>query len=108
MAEYTKPIFLYENTVPTLNSCIFTYPTTITLTFSEAISGTPSFQIFQGSTDLTLSSVINGDKVIITLKTAPVLGSTPLQIIPTQSNIIKDAAGNIAVVLPRYIPAVSN
>jgi hypothetical protein len=107
MSEYKAPMYLYENVAPTLTGVTFTYPSTITYTFSETLTGTPSFQVIQGTTDLASGATISGNTIIITLKQAPSLSSTML-VVPTQTNSVKDSSGNIATIITRSISPTVN
>ncbi|MDF2800473.1 MAG: hypothetical protein K0S61_376 [Anaerocolumna sp.] len=95
MDTFSVIIALNENSGPMISTVKFSYPNTITMTYNEAIYGTASFKVLQNNKDYTSSCVISNNMVIITLSDLPTMG-TALVIQPTNSNNIKDAAGNIS------------
>ena len=102
MEKYQKTILLNENKVPSLVTAKYSYPSTILLTFDEAIKATASFQVLQGIVDLASTSVVYGNTISISLKSIPTLNSV-LYVLPTQYNSITDMNGNIATVGPRSV-----
>lgn len=99
MAAYNNTISLTENVGPSYTGINFTYPNTVTLTFSENVKGNPSFDVVQsgvGTANLAYSCSFTDNKVVILLTTTPVKG-LPLTIKATANNSITDNAGNAAV-----------
>ncbi len=96
MKEYNNTIYLMENAGPNFTGISFTYPYTITLTFSENIKGNPSFQATQSGTNtsnMVYSCSVTDNKVIILLNTTPVKG-VPIILTTTTNNSITDGSGN--------------
>ena len=104
MDTYQTPIYLRENVTPAVISADFSYPGLITLTFTEDITGSPSFKVTQGGIDLGGIASIVGNKVMINLSVAPNINNQPILLEPTQNNVIKDANGNAAIITIRNIP----
>jgi hypothetical protein len=102
MDTYSITMPLNENVAPEVTNVKYSYPRTITITFSETIKGTPSFQAVQGTTDYYGSSVISNNTVIITLNDTPTLKSK-MQIAPASDNILTDNSGNAAEIGTRNI-----
>jgi hypothetical protein len=107
MDRYQTIIPLTENKAPGFVSITYKYPYTITLTYDEAIKGTTNYKVYQGSTEIVCSSVINGNTVVITLNSLPII-NTPLQVSPTQYNSITDTLGNIAINDSKFVTPVVN
>lgn len=108
MKTYQETLYLTENVPPTLTSFYYSYPSTVTLTFNENITGTVDFKVIQEDEDLLPYAYINGNQVILYLSETPELGET-LQIIPTEDNSIKDLAGNLTTsILTRNLVPYQN
>jgi hypothetical protein len=86
---------LKENIAPAVTGFYYTYPVTVTITFSEAIKGSAGFKAIQDNKDYVSYSVIDNNKVIITLKETPAMNRI-MQVIPAEYNMILDMAGNKA------------
>lgn len=104
MEKYQKTILLNENKIPNIVTAKYSYPSTIILTFDEAIKGNASFQVLLGNVDLASGSVVYANTIVISLKSTPALNSV-LYLVPTQYNSISDMNGNIASVGSRSVLA---
>jgi hypothetical protein len=94
MTTYKTTLVLNENKAPALvNNPVYSFPRSITLTFDESITGTPSFKVYQNNIELPCTSILSGTVVIISLDTDPTMNIT-MRIVPTQNNSITDMAGN--------------
>lgn len=103
MDTYQTSIYLKENSAPGIISAILSYPSLITVTFTEDIVGSPVFKVTQGGVDLGGTVSVTGNKVMINLRVAPNLNGQPIVLEPAQNNVIKDINGNIAAVTLRYV-----
>ncbi len=95
MEPYTTFVYLRENAGPGKGNAVYTSPDKIIITFNETILGTASFTVMQNGVDLVDSCIISGKRIIITLDDKPV-ANQPMEIIPTSSNRITDAFGNLS------------
>lgn len=95
MEPYTTFVYLRENEGPGKGEAVYTSPDKIIITFNETILGTASFRVMQNGTDLVDSCIISGKRIIITLDDKPA-ANQPMEIIPTSSNRITDAYGNLS------------
>lgn len=94
MEPFNTWVSLRKNKEAKLIATTYGYPTTITLTFDENITGTPSFEALNSEgVNIIASSFISDNTIIITLKTIP-LNNTGVRIKPTVYNNIKDLNGN--------------
>lgn len=93
MEKYQQLISLKENKAPQITGIKYIYPLVIEVSFDEVITGTASFQVIQGSSDLYSLASISGNKIIINLKTTPTLNSNML-LSPNLNNVITDLCGN--------------
>lgn len=78
----------------------YIYPRSIQLTFDGALTGDPVFQVWQDNTDLFSDAWVNGNTVIISLKSTPVLKST-VYLVPASK--ITDTNGNQVTMNPSYV-----
>ncbi len=93
MNPYQTTLILKDNSAPALQNLVYSYPTTITLTFNEALTGTPAFAVIQNNVDIASYSMIIGNTIVIILKNTPSM-TEYLQIQPKGNNIITDIFGN--------------
>ncbi len=93
MEKYSQTLYLKENAAPRISSVRFNSPYTIVITFDEVITGTPSFQVIQGSSDLYSSAIINGSILSVHLKSTPATNTT-MTLVPNNNNKITDLSGN--------------
>jgi len=108
MNSFQTIIALKENTPPILLNYNYSSPTTIILSFSEAITGTPIFAVIQNNVDIASYSLVSGNTVIIVLKNTPTL-NVSMQLVPIGTNTITDLAGNkTSSILSRTITPTSN
>jgi hypothetical protein len=105
MEPFNTWVSLRKNKEAKLVATTYGYPTTITLTFDEKITGTPSFEAINSEgVNIIASSFISDNTIIITLKTIPI-NNTMVRIKPTVYNNIKDMNGNPSTVLESYVIA---
>jgi hypothetical protein len=102
MEPYTTFVYLRENAGPGKGNAVYTSPDKIIITFNETILGTASFRVMQNGVDLVDNCIISGKRIIITLDDKPV-ANQPMEIIPTSSNRITDAFGNLSDIDPYNI-----
>lgn len=102
MEEYETAVFLNENKVPVITKIAYSYPTTVTMTFDEELSGTPDFTVVQNGNNLAENSIIDGNTVYIFLNGVPTRGVS-MAIATTISNAMTDASGNKVTVTTRYV-----
>lgn len=102
MEQYETAIYLNENKTPIITKMVYTYPTTIAITFDELIIGTPDFSVTQSGRDLAESSIIEGNIIYIFLTEQPT-NRVSMSVAPTISNALTDTSGNKVLITLRNI-----
>lgn len=105
MESYNTWVSLRKNKEVRLLATTYNYPTTITLTFDETITGTPSYDVMNGGVNIISNSIISDNKIIISLRTIPGQ-NTRLDVIPTTYNSITDMNGNESKLSTSYVTAI--
>lgn len=99
MAPCYVSVSLKENIAPVVTGYSYTYPVTVTITFNEAIKGSAGFKVIQDNKDYASYSVIDNNRIIITLRETPAMNKM-MQVIPADYNMILDMSGNKAGSVP--------
>lgn len=107
MKPYERTIRLRENVAPTIREIKYSYPNTVTITFSESIKGTPSFKVIQNNRNFAINSIISGSTVIITLDTTPSL-NVLMTLEATTENYITDENGNVSTISTQAVMPTLN
>lgn len=110
IVAYKAIIDLKENVPPNVKSVTLTDTTTIVITFDDYIKGNPSFNVFQNSATVNLSTsnpyYISGDTITIYLSSS-ILNPTSVTVIPRADCSIEDENGNKAILGPGTVLSVT-